>query len=97
MSDELKLYKLLTEIDEDEWIIVQELGWISNKEFCIWVSYAWIDVLVKELKSIFGYGIFDDGGFDARMQGDCVCIDLCMALEGYLDLENVFPKEKYKH
>lgn len=97
MTQELELYKLLTEVDEDEWNIVQELGWISDKEFCVWVSYVWIDDFVTELKRIFGLGMFDVGGFDARMQCDCICIDLCVALEGYIDIEEVFTKEKYQH
>ena len=97
MSDELRLYKLLTETDEDNFSYVQEMGWVTDKEFCVWVSYLWIDDFVKELKNIFGYGVFDEGGFDARMQYDCICIDMCVAVGDYLDLEEVFPKDKYQH
>ena len=55
---------------------------------------------MTDLKRIFGNYIFDDGGFDANMQQDGVCIDLCEALGNYLgidDIEEVFPKEKYQH
>lgn len=27
------------------------------------------------------------------MQLDCVCIDLCKALDSYMDLDDVFPKD----
>ena len=97
MSDELKLYKLLTEPNEDDFSYIQEMGWVSNDEFCVWISYVWIDDFVRDLRDIFGYGVFDEGGFDARMQEYCICIDLCVALGCYLDLEEIFPKDRYEH
>lgn len=42
-------------------------------------------------------GMFDDGAFVANMQSDGVCIDLAEVLGGYLDIEAVFPKDKFKH
>jgi len=97
MSDELRLYKLLTDTDEDDFNYIQEMGWINDEEFCVWINYVWIDDFMRELKDIFGYGIFDDGGFDANMQHHCACIDLCKAIGDSIDIENMFPKNKYQH
>lgn len=95
----LELYKLIMTPDEEDLDVsyVSEFGWISTGEFCVWVSYFEFDAFMHDLKEIFGNGMFDDGGFDANMQEDCVCIDLCSALGGYLDIAEVFPKDKYKH
>lgn len=92
MNYELELYKL---VEDKE--LVSELGWISNTEFCVWVSYLNLSDFINKAKQIFGYGMFDDGGFNASMQGDGVCIDLCQMVEGYICVEDVFPKEKYPH
>ncbi len=75
-----------------------ECGWISENEFCVWVDYVNFDVFMDRLKKLFGNGIFDDGGFVGHMKHDCVCIDLCEALEGYdFPFEEVFPKSEYEH
>lgn len=97
MSNELKLYKLLIEKNNYGVNYVDEMGWVSDDEFCVWISYIWIYDFIKELKDIFGLGIFDDGGFDANMQDNCMCIDLCKAIGYSIDIENVFPKDKYQH
>lgn len=104
MSDKnygLALYKLIMEGGDDcGFQYVEEFGWISTGEFCVWVSYLWLNDFMTDLKRIFGNYIFDDGGFDANMQQDGVCINLCEALGNYLgidDIEEVFPKEKYQH
>lgn len=76
---------------------IDEFGWINDNEFCIWVSHLWLYEFVEGLKEIFGYGLFDDGGIEVNMQIDCICIDLCVLLGGYLDIETVFPKEQYQH
>ena len=31
------------------------------------------------------------------IQADCVCIDLCEAIGNFIDIEEVFPKDKYEH
>lgn len=97
--DELKLFKLITMPDPEDSDVsyVSEYGWIDDKSFCVWVDYMWVDDFMRELKNIFGYGVFDDGAFNANMQSDGICIDLCEALGGYLNIEDVFPKEYYKH
>lgn len=93
MNYELELYKLITE-DND---YVDELGWVSEDKFFIWVSYYGLYDFMKEMKRIFGYGLFDDGSFNANMRDNSLCIDLCEAIGNYLDVENVFPKDKYQH
>lgn len=98
MNYELELYKLCYTDDNEYGIcIVDELGWISDNEFCVWVSYLYLKEFMNKLKELFGYGIFDDGGFDANIQTDCVCIDLCEAIGNFIDIEEVFPKDKYEH
>ena len=89
---ELKLYRLITENDACE-----ELGWESDGNFYIWVSYYWLNILIEELVSIFGDGIFDDGSFNANIRRGSVCINLCECLEGYVDLEEIFPKDEFQH
>lgn len=99
MNYELELYKLIIRPDESDpdFGYVQELGWANSKEFLVWVNYCSIEEFMKRLKDIFGYGIFYDGGFNANMRPDCVCIDLCEVLESYINIEDIFPKDKYKH
>lgn len=87
-----ELYKIIKEEP-----FVDEFGWISTGEFCAWVSYWYLKDFMDKLKEVFGNGMFDDGGFSANMQEDSVCIDLCEALGDYLDIEDVFPKDKYRH
>lgn len=103
MSDknyELELYKLIITPDEQDsnFSYVSELGWVNDNEFCVWIYYWDVEEFVKRLKEIFGYRMFDDGGFDANMQNDGICIVLNEALDGYdMDFETIFPKEKYSH
>lgn len=98
MSEALELYKLCC-TDENEYNshMVEELGWISDDEFCVWVPYLFLMEFIEKLTSIFSKNIFDDGGFDANMQSSGVCIDLNNAIGCYIDLEEIFPKEKYQH
>lgn len=98
IDEKLALYKICcTSENEYDSQFVDELGWVSDTEFCVWVSYLWIKEFIEEITKLFGYGIFDDGAFDANMQSNCVCIDLCKALGYCIDIEEVFPKEKYEH
>lgn len=95
MSDKnygLELYKLINDFP-----YVKEFGWISTGEFYVWVSHLWFDSFMTDLKNIFGYEIFDDGNFNANIQSDTVCINLNNVLDGYVDVEEVFPKDKYQY
>lgn len=97
---ELELYKLIMNPDEDEHDIsyVDEFGWVSDTEFYVWINLIWFDEFVKRLKDIFGYSLFDEGGIEARIWCDYVCIDLEYFVGEYgVDLEEVFPKSKYRH
>jgi len=97
MSDELRLYKLIVEEDEDKWSGVSEYGWVNDDEFIVWVYHFSVEHFIEELNNIFGYGLFEDGGFRVNVQRDYMCFDLCEILESYIDLEKLFPKEKFRH
>lgn len=97
MNEELEFYKLLTETNSGKRKYVQEMGWVSDSEFCVWISYGTIEQFIIELKRIFDYTVFGENGFNAIMQHDCICIELCAACGEFIDLETVFPKEKYTH
>lgn len=94
MNKELELYKLITEQDIQ---CADEFGWIDD-EFVIWVSKWWWNEFITRLTQIFGYSIFDEGGFNAKIQTDCICFVLSDIIDEYgIDLEEIFPKYKYKH
>lgn len=89
--------KLFDLVVGDTQNLVGEFGWITPDEFCVWVSYSKIADFIDCLNAIFGVGLFDDGGISANMQDDCICFDLCELLGGYFSIEDVFPKDKYRH
>lgn len=94
---ELELYKLLlTEDNQHETELAQEIRWVSDDELLVWVSYSWIKEFIESIEKMFGTTIFDDGGFNGNFQYDCVCFDLEKILGEYdIDLKSVFPLEKY--
>ncbi len=97
---ELELYKLIMQPDEDDPDIswVDEFGWICGEEFCVWVNILFFKDFMERFKEIFGSEVFDEGGIHAKIQEDCVCFALEDIMEWYgVELENVFPKDKYKH
>ena len=97
---ELELYKLIMHPDEDDPDIswVDEFGWICGEEFCVWVNILFFKDFMERFKEIFGSEVFDEGGIHAKIQEDCVCFALEDIMEWYgVELENVFPKDKYKH
>lgn len=97
--ESIELYKLLvTEDNEHKTALADELGWVSDNEFLVWVSYLWIGEFMESLKKIFGEGLFDDGGFNGNFQSSGVCLDLKEILCGYgIELKDIFPPDKYKH
>lgn len=98
MTPELKLYKLFfTNKNDYNDCICDEIGWINEKEFCVWIPYCYLQYAIEELSKIFGICIFDDGGFNANIQDGQVCIDLCEAIGNCIDIESVFPKEEFMH
>lgn len=96
---EMELYKLLvTEDNVHETALADELGWISDNEFLVWISYLWIREFMESLKKLFGEGLFDEGSFNGNFQSDGVCLDLEEILGDYdIDLKLIFPPKKYKH
>lgn len=89
---ETKLLALFTKSD-----YVEEFGWASNDTLYVWVYYIFLKDFVDELTEIVGNGLFDDGGINANMQDNCLCIDVDELLGSYIDVEELFPKDKYQH
>lgn len=97
---ELELYKLIMQPDEDDPDIswVDEFGWICGEEFCVWVNLLFFKDFMERFEEILGSEVFDEGGIYAMLQQNCVCFNLKDVVGNYgVDLENVFPKDKYKH
>lgn len=98
MNKELELYKLCcTNDNESGKHLVEELGWISNTEFCVWINYCDLESFIKELIRIYGTTGFDNGTLNCNLQKDGVCIDLYKIVPDITTLETTFPKSKYKH
>lgn len=100
MNYELEIYKLIMIPDEDDPDIsyVDEFGWISNTEFCVWINITWLKDFVERIREIFGTDVFDEGGIDAKVGFDYVFFNLEDITSMYdVNLEEVFPKSKYKH
>ena len=98
MNKELELYKLCVNPDENNEDIqyVTEMGWECS-EFLVWVPYVWLNDFMKRLKEIFDNRLFDDGSFGGVFLEYGVCFDLCESVGFEVDIENIFPKDKYKH
>ena len=100
MNYELEIYKLIMIPDEDDPDIsyVDEFGWISNTEFCVWINITWLANFMERIREIFGTDVFDEGGIDAKVGCDYVLFNLEDITSMYdVNLEEVFPKSKYKH
>ena len=69
MNQELELYKLIMNPDEEDedFSYIDEFGWIKDG-FYIWINYWHLGEFISKLRNIFGYGIFDDGSFDGNIQ-----------------------------
>lgn len=95
---DIELYKLCCADDNKyKTCIVNEFGWVNDKDFYVWVSYLYLGEFTAILKSLFGNILFDNGCFNANIQPQGVCIDLSEMLGDCLDLETIFPKDKYQH
>ena len=90
---ELELYKIITENKH----MIDEFGWESDTEFYILGPYYQLSDFMEKMINVFGYGMFDDGSFNANMRHNCVCIDLCEMVGDYVDVEDVFSKIEFQH
>ena len=100
MNYELEIYKLIMMPDEDDpdASYVDYFGWINDTEFCIWVNLASFTDFMERIREIFGTDAFDEGGIDAKVGCDYVAFDLGEIVNRYgVNLEEVFPKSKYRH
>lgn len=90
---EKNLYNLITKSDG-----IEEFGWINKEEFCVWIYYEYLKDFMENIANMFGFGIFDDGGFQVNMQSTGVCINL-EDITGMddIDLKELFPIEKFRH
>ena len=97
---ELELYKLITKEDDSRiYKYLSNMGWVNKKEFCVWVFYSQLQEFITRLKEIFSATIlnFYDGGFEGKLQENCICINLSKVIGDCVDLEYVFPKEEYPY
>ena len=96
--EEVALYKMLMLPNENdlEDTLVEEFGWVKD-EFCVWIRHSALDEFIQYCIREFGYCGLDDGGIDIRLQYECVVINLCELLGDDVDIESVFPKERYAH
>ena len=94
--EKFELYNLLaTEDNEYGTALASEIRWQSDDSLLVWISYLWIEEFMDELVKLFGTEIFDYGGFDGNFQNEYVCIDLKKVIGFAVDLEEIFPKDKY--
>lgn len=96
--EEVALYKMLMLPNENdlEDTLVEEFGWVKD-EFCVWIIHSVLDEFVQYFIREFGYYGLDSGGVDVRLQYECVVVNLCELFGDDVDIELVFPKDKYEH
>ena len=96
--EEVALYKMLMLPNENdlEDTLVEEFGWVKD-EFCVWIRHSALDEFIQYFIREFGYCGLDSGGVDVRLQYECVVINLCELFGDDVDIELVFPKDKYEH
>lgn len=96
--EEVALYKMLMLPNERDYedILIEEFGWVKE-EFCIWIRHSMLDDFVQYFIHEFGYCGLYDGGIDVKLQDTYVVINLCELFDDNVNIESVFPKEKYAH
>lgn len=84
MSDDLKLYKLLTEEN-----FVEEMGWINDKTFAVWIGYYNLEEFMTELEKQLNYDLSE--GYNCTLLRGRVYIELNELLDEDFDLKEIFP------
>lgn len=95
---EVALYKMLMLPNENDFddIIIDKFGWVKD-EFCVWIRHSMLDEFIQYLIHEFGYCGLDAGGMDVKLQDTYIVINLCELFGDTVNIESVFPKEKYTH
>lgn len=86
---ELDLFKLLTSD------LVDELGWINDHQFCVWVNYNALAEFMNKLLEITGADAFIAGEVNANLQGDGICLVMQDVMD--VNLIGIFPPSQYLH
>lgn len=86
---ELDLFKLLTSD------LVDELGWINDHQFCVWVKYANLEEFMHDLMKVTGSDTFVAGNIDANLQN----YGICLVMQDVVDINwiGIFPPSQYLH
>lgn len=96
--EEVALYKMLMLPNENdlEDTLVEEFAWVKD-EFCVWIRHSKLNDFIQYFIHEFGICRLDCIGIDARLQSEYVVFNLCELLGDKVDIEAVFPKEKYTY
>lgn len=95
---EVEFYKMIMLPDGDmsDYTFVREFGW-QQDEFFIWISYSQLEDFIEYFVKTFGYCGLEYGGCTAILGVDYLVINMCELLGDEVNIESVFPKDKYKH
>ena len=95
---EVALYKMLMMPNESDFddILIEEFGWVKD-EFCVWIRHSMLDDFIQYFIHEFGYCELGAGGIDVKLQDTYIVINLCELFGDIVNIESVFPKDKYAH
>ena len=98
ISPEVEFYKMimLPEEDEPEYTLCEEFGWVHD-EFLVWISYDQLQDFIEYFIKMFGCCGLDCCDCKADLGVSYVVIDMCKLLGDTVDIESVFPKDRYQH
>lgn len=88
-EEEMKLLKNICTYE------CNECRWIDENRFCVWINYELVGNFVEKLKRIMYFDSYLSV-LDAQIQEYGVCIELTARLFDKDELEEIFPKDKYK-
>lgn len=74
-------------------IKMRDHRWTSNGDFLVWVDMDKLSWFCHQLTRLFGRDVFAEGGINATLFSNCVCIPLNEFADNRT-LENAFPKKQ---